>query len=142
MTLARFKRPLATVSVEDTVEKAARIMRDQRVGCVLVLRQGRPAGVVTDRDVVLRVVAEGRDPSKATLGEFVSYDPVTVYAHDGIETAVERMRVHGIRRLPVVDDDGVAVGIVTADDLLVLLGSEIAAVCEGIANAADADESR
>lgn len=142
MTLARFKRPLATASVEDTVEKAARTMRDRRVGCVLVLRQGRPAGVVTDRDLVLRVVAEGRDPSQATLGEFVSYDPVTVCLHDGIDTAVERMRVHGIRRLPVVDDDGVAVGIVTADDLLVLLGSEMAAVCEGIANAADSDESR
>ena len=52
------------------------------------------------------------------------------------------MRRHGVRRLPVVDDEGVAVGIVTADDLLVLLGGEIAAVCEGIENRADAEDSR
>lgn len=142
MTLARFKAPLATATVEDSVENAARTMRDRHVGCVVVTRYGKPAGIVTDRDLVMRVVAEGRDPSTARIGEFVTYDPVTVYAHESIETAVERMRVHGVRRLPIVDEDGVAVGIVTADDLLVLLGGEIAAVCEGIANRADADESR
>ena len=52
------------------------------------------------------------------------------------------MRRHGVRRLPVVDEDGMAVGIVTADDLLVLLGGEIAGVCEGIENRADAEDSR
>jgi CBS domain-containing protein len=128
--------------VEDSVEKAARTMRDRHVGCVVVTRHGKPAGIVTDRDLVMRVVAEGRDPSTAKLGEFVTYDPVTVYVHEGLETAVERMRVHGVRRLPIIDEDGVAVGIVTADDILVLLGGEIAAVCEGIANRADADDSR
>jgi CBS domain-containing protein len=72
----------------------------------------------------------------------VTYDPITLSVHDGIETAVQRMRQHGVRRLPIVEDDGVAVGIVTADDLLVLLGGEIAAVCEGIENRADAEDTR
>lgn len=142
MTLARFKSPLATAAVEDTVEMAARTMRDRHVGCLLVTRHGVPAGIVTDRDLVVRVVAEGRDPSQAQIGEFVTYDPITLSVHDGIETAVQRMRRHGVRRLPIVDEDGVAVGIVTADDLLVLLGGEIAAVCEGIENRADAEDSR
>jgi CBS domain-containing protein len=142
MTLARFKASLATVAVEDTVETAARAMRDRHVGCLLVTRHGVPAGIVTDRDLVVRVVAEGRDPSKALVGEFVTYDPITLSVHDGIDTAVQRMRRHGVRRLPIVEDDGVAVGIVTADDLLVLLGGEIAAVCEGIENRADAEDSR
>jgi CBS domain-containing protein len=142
MTLARFKSPLATAAVEDTVEMAARTMRDRHVGCLLVTRHGIPAGIVTDRDLVVRVVAEGRDPSKAQIGEFVTYDPITLSVHDGIETAVQRMRRHGVRRMPIVDEDGVAVGIVTADDLLVLLGGEIAAVCEGIENRADAEDSR
>jgi CBS domain-containing protein len=142
MTLARFKAPLATATVEDTVEKAARTMRDRHVGCLLVTRRGAPAGIVTDRDLVVRVMAEGRDPSTAQVGEFVTYDPITLSVHDGIETAVQRMRRHGVRRLPIVDEDGVAVGIVTADDLLVLLGGEIASVCEGIENRADAEDSR
>jgi CBS domain-containing protein len=141
MTLARFKGPLATVSADDTVMKAARTLRDRHVGCVVVMRHGRAAGIVTDRDLVVRVVADGRDPSNAAVGEFVSYDPVTVQAHEGIETAVERMRAHGVRRLPVVED-GVPVGIVTADDLFVLLGGQLAGVCEAIANRCDADESR
>ena len=72
----------------------------------------------------------------------MTYDPITISVHEGIETAVEHMRRHGVRRLPIIDDEGVAVGIVTADDLLALLGREIAAVCEGIENAADSDDSR
>jgi CBS domain-containing protein len=142
MTLARFKAPLVTVAAEDTVERAARIMRDRHVGCLIVTRQGRPAGIITDRDLVVRVVAEGRAPSTSVIGEFVTYDPITVSVHEGIETAVERMRRHGVRRLPMVDETGVAIGVVTADDLLVLLGGEIAAVCEGIENRADAEDSR
>jgi CBS domain-containing protein len=142
MTLARFKAPIATAAVEDTVETAARTMRDRHVGCLLITRHGVPSGIVTDRDLVVRVLAEGRDPTTAKVGEFVTYDPVTLSVHDGIETAVQRMRRHGVRRLPIVDETGVAVGMVTADDLLVLLGREIAAVCEGIENRADAEDSR
>jgi CBS domain-containing protein len=142
MTLARFTAPIATAAAEDTVVQAARAMRDHHVGCVVVTRQGRPAGIITDRDLVVRVVAEGRDPSTAQLGEFVTYDPITVSVLDGIETAVAQMRRHGVRRLPIVDGAGIAVGIVTADDLLVLLGREIAAICEGIDDRADAEDSR
>jgi CBS domain-containing protein len=142
MTLARFKAPIATAAVEDTVETAARTMRDRHVGCLLITRHGAPSGIVTDRDLVVRVLAEGRDPSTSKVGEFVTYDPLTLSVHDGIETAVQQMRLHGVRRLPIVDEDGVAVGIVTADDLLVLLGGEIAAVCEGIENRTDAEDSR
>jgi CBS domain-containing protein len=142
MTLARFKTTLVTASVEDTVEQAARAMSHRHVGCLIVTRQGRPAGVITDRDLVVRVIAEGRDPKTCKVGEFATFDPITISAQDGIETAVERMRRHGVRRLPIVDEAGLAVGIVTADDLLVLLGGQIAGVCEGIENRADSEDSR
>jgi CBS domain-containing protein len=142
MTLSRFNAPLATATVEETVEQAAVIMRDRHVGCLVVTRRGRPAGIVTDRDLVLRVLAEGLDPSTVRLGEFVTFDPITISVRDSIDTAAERMRKHGVRRLPIVDEEGVAVGIVTADDLLMLLGHQIGAVCEAIENRTDADESR
>ena len=86
MTLARFKAQLVTVTPEDTVEKAACIMRDLHVGCLIVTRQGRPAGVITDRDLVVRAVAAGRNPSNSSVGEFVTYDPITVSESEGIET--------------------------------------------------------
>jgi len=117
-------------------------MRDRKVGCLVVVRNGRPSGVVTDRDLVVRVLAQGIDPTSAYIRDFVTYDPVTVSVDETIETAAERMRLHGVRRLPVVDERGDVVGIVTADDLLMLLGSELAGVCEGIANRSDATDSR
>jgi CBS domain-containing protein len=141
MNLDQFNRPLATATVEDTVEKAAVIMRDQHVGCLIITRDGRPAGIVTDRDLVLRVLAEGVDPSTVKLGQFVTFDPITISVKESVATAAERMRKHGVRRLPIVDDRGVAVGIITADDLLMMLGRQIGAVCEAIENRADADES-
>jgi CBS domain-containing protein len=141
MSLVRYKTLVVTASPHDTVEQAARMMRDHRVGSLVVKEAGQPTGIVTDRDLVVRVLARGIDPTTATLGRFVTYDPITVSLYDGIETAAERMRTHGVRRLPIVDENGDIVGIVTADDLLILLGGELAAISEGIENRSDADDS-
>jgi CBS domain-containing protein len=141
MSLARFKRPLATADANETAERAARKMRDQGVGCLVVTEKGRPLGIVTDRDLVVRLLAEGLDTS-APVGEFTTYGPLTVSIHDSIETVSACMRTHGVRRLPIVDDDGSVVGIVTADDLLMLLGRGLADVCESIENRSDATDSR
>jgi CBS domain-containing protein len=142
MSLDRFRAPLATVGTSDTVQAAARVMRDRSVGCLVVTRDRHPIGIVTDRDLVVRVMAEGIDPAQARVGEFVTFDPITASLDEGIESVVQRMRKHGVRRVPIVDGSGEAVGIVTADDLLVLLGGEIAAVCEGIENRSDATDAR
>jgi len=141
MSLSQFRRPLATADTRETVERAACTMRDQGVGCLVVTEKGRPLGIVTDRDLVVRVLAEGIDPS-APIGDFTTYGPLTVNIHDSLETVSACMRKHGVRRLPIVDDDGTAVGIVTADDLLVLFGRGLADVCEGIDNRSDATDSR
>jgi CBS domain-containing protein len=142
MSLDQFRLPVVTASMEDTVETAARRMRDHRVGCLIVTREGRPIGIVTDRDLVNRVLAEGCDPTSARLHDFVTFDPLTVSVQDSTEYAAARMREHGVRRLPVVDDNGKVVGIVTSDDLLVVLGQQLGAVCQGIENRCDSNESR
>jgi CBS domain-containing protein len=141
MSLDRFKRALATADAEDSVERAARTMRDRGVGCLVVTKKGHPLGIVTDRDLVVRVLSEGRD-AKSPVGDFTTFGPLTVGIHDTIETAAACMRTHGVRRLPIVDDTGCAVGIVTADDLLVLFGRGLADVCQGIENPSDATDSR
>jgi CBS domain-containing protein len=142
MSLARFKSPIVQVDVDVAVLDAARAMRDHRVGSVVVTRAGRPIAIVTDRDLVVRVIAAGQHAEDVRLSAFVTYDPVTVHECDGIATAVDQMRAHGVRRLPIVDDGGKAVGIVTADELLAELGGQLEQLREGIENNADVSDTR
>jgi len=142
MSLSRFVRAVVVAADSDSIATVARQMRDARVGCVVVTHEERPIGIVTDRDLVLRVLAEERNPSTTRVLDIVSYGPFVVKETDEIETAVRVMREHGVRRLPVVDDAGKLVGVVTNDDLVVLLGRELAALAEGIADDCDASDSR
>ena len=107
------------------MDELAREMQDRAVGSVVVLDEdGEPAGIVTDRDVALRVVAAGRDPA-ATLASAVMSAPLTTAAPgDALEDVIGRMRSAGVRRIPIVEG-GRAVGLVSFDDLLVSLGSEL-----------------
>jgi CBS domain-containing protein len=140
--LGRFERPIVTAKLDDTAFDVACRMRDQHVGCVVVVRDGRPVGILTDRDLVLRVVAEGLDAQAVLVSSIVTYDAMTVSATDGFETAVRKMREHGIRRLPIVDGEGRVTGIVTADDLVALLSRELSVLGEAISSNVDGTESR
>ena len=142
MSLAPFKQRVIAVDADVVVRVAARAMRDHRVGALVVTREGRPIGIVTDRDLIVRAIAGGCKVDEAPLSEFVTYDPITVHEGDGVATAVDRMQAHGVRRLPIVDDDGKVVGIVTADDLLAELGGQLGQLCDGIGNNSDASDSR
>jgi CBS domain-containing protein len=101
-----------------SVHEAARAMRDAEIGDVLVIEHNQLCGMVTDRDIVVRLVAEARDPATTTLADLCSHAVVTVRPTDSIEDAVRLMRTHAIRRLPVVDG-GQAVGMVSLGDLAV-----------------------
>jgi len=99
---------------------------------VVITRGRHPVGIITDRDIAIRIVAEGRDPT-VTAADVMTYDPVVVAADESIETAAYKMRKHGVRRLPVVTGDGAIAGMVTADDLVMLLGRELADLGHGLA---------
>ena len=101
-----------------SVHEAARAMRDAQIGDVIVIENNQVCGIVTDRDIVVRILAEARDPATATLADICSHSLVTVTPADSVEEAVRLMRTHAIRRLPVVDG-GQAVGIVSLGDLAV-----------------------
>jgi CBS domain-containing protein len=103
-----------TTSVQD----AARAMRDQAIGDVIVIEHNQVCGIITDRDIVVRTVAEEQDPATTTLADICSHSLLTVLPTDSVEQAVRLMRTHAIRRLPVVDG-GKAVGIVSLGDLAV-----------------------
>jgi CBS domain-containing protein len=95
---------------------AARMMRDRDIGDVIMLEGNDIAGIVTDRDIVVRVLAEGRDPNTCTIGECASRDVTTVSPDDSFDDAVKLMRDRNIRRLPVVENNKPA-GIVSLGDL-------------------------
>ena len=142
MSLSRFIRPVIVASEGEPIASVARKMRDKRVGSVVVTRSDRPIGIVTDRDLALRVVAEERNATATRVADVVTYGPFVLQENDQIETAVRSMREHGVRRLPVVDADGKLVGMVSADDLFMLFGRELSAMADGIEESTDAYESR
>jgi CBS domain-containing protein len=105
-----------TVEIGDSLVDAAREMRDGDIGNVIVTDGGRVAGIVTDRDIVVRAIADGRDPQSTTVADVCSSGPRTLEAGDSVEVAVQTMGENSIRRLPVVRD-GELVGVLSLGDL-------------------------
>ncbi|MFC9976290.1 CBS domain-containing protein [Spirillospora sp. NPDC127200] len=103
--------------LDATLFEAARVMRDAGIGDVLVTFAGRLCGMVTDRDIVVRAVAESRNTALTPLGDVCTADLITVGPDDDTDTAVRLMRERAVRRLPVVDEAHRPVGIVTVGDL-------------------------
>ena len=105
-----------TVDVGDSLQDAARVMADKDVGAVIVTEHDDVAGILTDRDIVIRSVADGQDPGEAVVGDICTRDVTTVSVDDSVEDAVKVMRDANVRRVPVVDGDEPA-GIVSLGDL-------------------------
>ena len=96
---------------------AARLMRDENVGIVPVVEGERLVGTITDRDIALRVVADGKAPESTTVGAIASRELVTVDPKQDLDEALRLMARHQVRRLPVVEEDGKLVGIVAQADI-------------------------
>lgn len=113
-----------------SVVDAAQLMRKHHVGDLVVVEEKdgsrRPVGVVTDRDIVVEVVAAGVNPEALTVGDIMSPEVATVREGEGLFEALRYMRDKGVRRMPVVDREGALAGILTLDDLLELLAEEMA----------------
>lgn len=119
-------REVMTADPDESVEEAAIRMRHRSVGTLLVLNgHQQPIGIVTDRDLVVRVIALGKNPKTTPLGEVMTAHPERIPEDMSIETALSLMRSRGLRRYPVVDAHGKLVGLVTLDDILELIGEEL-----------------
>ncbi|MBM7082905.1 CBS domain-containing protein [Micromonospora sp. WMMD734] len=109
---------LVTMDGNDTLAAAAQEMRDSAIGDVVVTNGDDVVGIVTDRDITVRGVAEDLDPNRARLNEITSRDVITVSQYDDAVAAADLMRTYAVRRLPVIDD-GRLVGLVSMGDLAV-----------------------
>lgn len=127
MSLKRFcRKQVATALATETVQAAAEQMTQQHVGALVIVDDaGRPAGILTDRDIVCRVLNERLDPRVTAIQEVMSTHPVVARDNDQIDEVAFTMHQKGVRRVPIVDASGKAIGLVSLDDLLVLLASEL-----------------
>jgi CBS domain-containing protein len=115
---------IETAGPDTTAEALALTMEEKDVGSVVIEREMEPVGIVTDRDLAVRVLAADSDPSTVTAEDIMSETPVTIPAEASILELTNAMCRHAVRRVPVVDADGL-LGIVTLDDVMVLLAAEL-----------------
>jgi CBS domain-containing protein len=108
--------PPVCMAATESVSAAAKAMKDRGIGTVLVVAGGRLDGLVTDRDITIRVLAENRDPLTTRLGDICTTDLAVLSPDDDVQKAIRLVRERAVRRLPVIAD-GVPVGVVSIGDL-------------------------
>lgn len=126
------RRPVCTLPPDAPCREAAQLLRDEGVGCVVVSEDARPLGIVTDRDLVVRVMAAGLDPGKVLLREVMSGEPVFLARERSVEQVFATMREQRVRRIPVVDAEGQLEGVLALDDLLLLLADQLGDLAEAV----------
>ncbi len=112
------KREVITLKEENTVMEAAKLMREKKIGSVVILKDDAPVGIVTEGDITYKVVAEGKDPRKTLMKEIMHSKLKTVGPDEMIEKVAEMLRDEGIKRLPVVNDKGRLIGIIGETDIV------------------------
>jgi CBS domain-containing protein len=121
-----------TLPPEASCAAAARLMREANVGAVVVAEGSKPLGLVTDRDLAVRVVAEGREPEQVQIQEVMSGEPIFLSERRGVGSVIAVMRDLAIRRVMVVDDAGDLVGVIALDDLLMRTAEDLGGLAETI----------
>ncbi|PLX87422.1 MAG: CBS domain-containing protein [Desulfuromonas sp.] len=119
---------------ETSILEATQLMRRHHVGSLVVVdeKEGKrfPVGIITDRDIVVELLAAEIDLQSVSIGDAMSYELITVTEQDDIMETVEKMRGWGVRRLPVVNSEGAIVGIFAADDMIELIAELLASVAK------------
>lgn len=130
------QRDVRTIDASATLRRAAQRMAEEGVGSLVVLQGRHPRGLLTDRDVALRVLRAGADPDLTSALEAVAGDPVMIHETSPLRAAAAMMRRSALRRLPVVDSREELVGVIAFDDLLRLVAKELAGVADVVASQA------
>ena len=128
--LTHYAKEVVTIPAAASCHEIATKLKQEAVGCLVVVAEGRPVGILTDRDLLTRVIAAGRDTGATVARDVMSEPLVTVDPERPLERVVDAMAANSIRRVPVVRD-GELVGIVSLDDLLVALSGELSDVAHG-----------
>ena len=122
-------RQVIAASRDTNISEAAQLMRDKHVGSLIVVEERnnhvQPVGILTDRDIVIEVLAEKVDPEAVTVGDSMTRAGRKVCEQDSVFETAQRMRARGVRRVPVISNQGELVGVLAQDDILGLLSEEL-----------------
>ena len=121
-------RDVVTVTRESPLCEAASLMRERHIGSVVVIddkASGHPVGILTDRDMVVEVLASGIEPRTVTVGDIMSTPVFTAGENEDVLRTLKAMRIRGVRRVPIVDDGGRLSGIASLDDMLAVAGDAL-----------------
>jgi CBS domain-containing protein len=133
MSLERFcQRSVVSLSPEQNIVEACRLLQDNNVGCLVVLEKGALCGILTDRDIALKVSGQGKVPEQTTVREVMTPNPAYIHVDRTLHQLTTLMHNRHVRRVPIVDAQEKLVGLVTLDDLLMLLSEEFSDLREGI----------
>jgi CBS domain-containing protein len=141
MTIAELcNQKVVTIHDFEELQAAAQLMREHHVGYLVVIEPHalgttvKPVGVLTDRDIVVSVLAKGADPRALRVGDVMVRQPVTVDEDASLDFALRQMRKIGVRRIPIVGSTGQLLGVLSLDDVLDALSKELTSVVGSIRN--------
>ncbi|HZD43629.1 MAG TPA: CBS domain-containing protein [Methanomicrobiales archaeon] len=126
--LACSRQNVVSAEPDATISRIIQLMQEKSVGSVVITDLDLPVGIITDRDILLRVIAEKMNPDETFVREVMTRDPVMIREDTGVYEAIRILEGKWFRRLPIVDDQGILKGIVSIDDLMRLLIDELSAI--------------
>jgi CBS domain-containing protein len=126
MSLREFcQRKVVSIAPEINIVEACRLMNTNNIGCLVVQERGKLCGVLTDRDIALKVTGECKNPQKTQAREIMSRSPVRIPVDKDLQQLTNLMRIHRVRRVPIVDGVDEVLGIVTMDDIIARISGEM-----------------
>jgi CBS domain-containing protein len=136
MSLQKFcERPVVTVAPGQSIVDACQLLQEKNVGCLLVTEGDKLNGILTDRDIALKVTGEKKDPQQTKVSDVMTSNPSRIAVNKSLHDLTSLMHTHRVRRVPIVDSDNRVKGLVTLDDLIMLLGQEMADIGQGVSGA-------
>jgi CBS domain-containing protein len=127
------RKPVVRISPETNITEACQLMEQNNIGCLIVERDGKLCGILTDRDVALRVTGAKRDPDQTMVKEIMTPDPIRISVDKNLHQLTALMHAYHVRRVPIVNGFDTTLGIVTLDDLIAQLGEEMSEIGKAIA---------
>jgi CBS domain-containing protein len=126
------RKPVVRISPETNITEACQLMEQNNIGCLIAERDGKLCGIVTDRDIALRVVGAKRDPDKTMVKDIMTPDPIRISVDKDLRRLTAMMHAYHVRRVPIVNGFDTTLGIVTLDDLIAQLGDEMSEIGKAI----------
>ena len=126
------RKPLVRISSETNITEACRLMDQNNVGCLIAEQEGKLCGILTDRDIALRVTGAKRDPDETKVKDIMTPDPIRISVDRDLHHLTALMHAYHVRRVPIVNGFETTLGIVTLDDLIAQVGSDMSEISKAI----------